>query len=148
MATTRYSLILWNPLRSRPIISEASRVLQLLLIRVHDQVRLVILLAALDSIKRHGDILFTGSQETADSDHKSFDLARLVDEHVLDVANFVIGGIIDVLFIVVRDREGITWQGLEYFVVLLGSRHTGDKQNHCYSRDDSSHDVILWFGLQ
>src|SRR5262249_44727887 len=82
------------------VVLEALGVLEPVLGRVHDQIPLVIVLVRdLDGIEGDGDVLFAHPEKTADADDERGGLAVAVDEHVHDLADLAVVGIIDALLV-------------------------------------------------
>ena len=63
------------------------------------------LLGLLDRAKADGHVLFTGSEEAANTDDRGVNLTIGTDQNVIDIANLAAGFAIDSLFVTVSDCE-------------------------------------------
>src|SRR3954470_3119475 len=96
--------VLRRPSHGATVILESLRALEGVLRGVHHEVPFfIVLVGDLDRVERNGDILLAHAEEAADADDQRGDLALTVDEHVHDLADFAVTGIIDILFVPVSD---------------------------------------------
>src|SRR5262249_20620571 len=80
------------------IIVESLGAFQRVLRVIHDQIPFVVVLGGgPDRIEGDGDVLLAHAEETPDADDERGDLAVAVDQHVHDLADLVVRGIVDVL---------------------------------------------------
>ena len=50
-------------------------------------------------LERHCNIVFASAQEAANGDNERYYLARFVDQNILDIADLVLVGVVDILFV-------------------------------------------------
>jgi len=75
------------------VIGEARSLLELVLGVAHrDAVDLVAVVGVLDvqGFERNGDVLFANAEKPADADHHGMNRAFAVDQHLVDVADFLV----------------------------------------------------------
>src|SRR5260370_3264722 len=79
---------------------------------VHHEVVLVVVLGGdPDRIERYSDILLAHAEEPTYADDKRGDLAVTIDQYIHDLADLVVRGVIDVLFVPVGDRHAAGGKG-------------------------------------
>src|SRR5262245_9330400 len=108
--TGRRRGLFWHPRHRVAVVFEALRAFEGILGRVHDQVPLVIVLVRdLDGIEGDGDVLFAHPEKAADADDERGGLALTVDEHIHDLADLAVVGVIDALLVPVGDGHAVGW---------------------------------------
>jgi hypothetical protein len=61
-------------------------------------------------LERHCNILFASAQEAANGDNERYYLAGFVDQNILDIADLVLVGVLDILFVPVSDGQCLAGQ--------------------------------------
>src|SRR5262249_31208634 len=96
LRTSGGELLLRTPRHRVTVVFEALGVLERILARVHDQIPLVIVLVRdLDGIEGDRDVLFAHPEKTADADDERGGLALAVDQHIHDLTDLAVVGVVD-----------------------------------------------------
>src|SRR5689334_12821661 len=111
-----------NPSGRLPVVFQTGRRLELVLVGVHGQTDLIVLVGLLDRVELDGDVFFAGAEEAADADDQGIDLAFGIDQHVLDVADLVVLGVVDALLVPVGDGDALRGNAGHHFTGGKGSR--------------------------
>src|SRR6202034_2760359 len=75
--------------------------------RVHNQPPLVVLHRGVNRAKRRGYVLGVHPKEAADRDDDCRDFAALVDKHVDDLTDLVVGRVVDILLVPVGNGDAV-----------------------------------------
>src|SRR5258708_10016511 len=98
--------ILRKPSHRIAVVLESFCAFERVLRGVHHEVVLVVVLGGdPDRIERYSDILLAHAEEPTYADDKRGDLAVTIDQYIHDLADLVVRGVIDVLFVPVGDRH-------------------------------------------
>jgi hypothetical protein len=114
-----------DPIRPRLVILVPRCCLQRLFRGIHRQVPLVILFGCSDRVKRNRYILRVHSEEATDRYNEGADLAVITDEYVNDLADLAVGGIIDILLVVIGYRRCIGRESSQDVSLSCGNARGG-----------------------
>src|SRR5215813_9068253 len=106
-AVSLNSLLVRHPCRAGLVVFEAGSALQIILGLIEREPPFVVLLGVLHSIERYDHIFLAGTEKAANPDDQPGDLAGLVDQNVIDVADLAFFGVIDALFVVIGNGPAV-----------------------------------------
>src|SRR2546430_12945870 len=104
--------VLRKPSHRIAVVLESFCALERVLRGVHHEVVLVVVLdGGPDRIKRNSNVLVTHAEEPTYANDERGDLAVAIDQHIHDLADLVVRGVIDVLLVPVGGRHAVGGKG-------------------------------------